>query len=167
MRSSAIAFQSELAPPSSSAKEGRPPRKPTPTTSWRSAAKYFQPPIYTLPRGVLNFSPAWFMQGREASSNRASLLSFADHPSQGHLEGLATSPALNKVCGAKWMTDFQIAGALISGILRIAHPDQYRMGYQTLQHLAEISQVASTVQKWPTVFHAVTLICNRSSPLHK
>lgn len=65
------------------------------------------------------------------------------------------------------MTEFQIAGALISGILRITHPDQYRMGYQTLRHLAEIPQVASTLRRWPTVFHAITLICNRSSPLHR
>ena len=65
------------------------------------------------------------------------------------------------------MTEFQIAGALISGILRITHPDQYRMGYQTLRHLAEIPQVASTLRRWPTVFHAITLICNRSSLLHR
>ena len=65
------------------------------------------------------------------------------------------------------MQSWRIVGGILSGILRIMHPDQYRVGYEVLQCLATVSECGDVLATWPTVFHTVSIISNRSSPLHR
>lgn len=65
------------------------------------------------------------------------------------------------------MRKFTPTGALLSGILRIMHPDQYRMGYEVMQRLLRCSQVFDVLCQWPCIFNAITTISNRCSPMHR
>ena len=65
------------------------------------------------------------------------------------------------------MQSWRVVGGILSGILRIMHPDQYRVGYEVLQRLATVSNCGEALATWPMVFHAVSIISNRSSPLHR
>ena len=58
-------------------------------------------------------------------------------------------------------------GAIMSGILRIMHPDQYREALGVLEGLASVPQSAAALSQWPTVFHVISVISNRHSPLHR
>ena len=65
------------------------------------------------------------------------------------------------------MRSFMEVGAVLSGILRIMHPDQYRLGRDTIGTLRQYAHVREALMKWPTVFSAITLIANRACPMHR
>ncbi|KAI0070516.1 hypothetical protein K474DRAFT_1631723 [Panus rudis PR-1116 ss-1] len=66
-----------------------------------------------------------------------------------------------------WCDIMKEAGAIISGILRIIHPEQYRMAYEMRSELLRQDHVASTLRRWPYIFSALSLISNRETPLHR
>lgn len=68
--------------------------------------------------------------------------------------------------GKKWMEDFADAGALMSGIMRVMHPDQYRMAWEMMVRLKSVRPLAA-LHTWPTLFNAVTIVANRQCPLHR
>lgn len=86
---------------------------------------------------------------------------------KGKQDGLVSSLVLRSECGAAWMRRFTEVGALVSGILRIMNPDQYRMGYEVIQGLMQYDQVVHALSQWPCIFNAVTTISNRCSPMHR
>ena len=65
------------------------------------------------------------------------------------------------------MRQFREIGAILSGILRIMHPDQYRLGIQTLHAMERFSKVNRALKQWPTLFSAIAIIANRASPMHR
>lgn len=65
------------------------------------------------------------------------------------------------------MTRFFDAGAIISGILRIMHPDQYRMQWEIQKALHRDSRFTAILDVWPSIFAAISPIANRQTPLHR
>ena len=65
------------------------------------------------------------------------------------------------------MRQFREIGAILSGILRIMHPDQYRLGIQTLRAMEQFPKVKEALKQWPTPFSAIAIIANRASPMHR
>ena len=60
-----------------------------------------------------------------------------------------------------------LIGSVLSGILRIIHPDQYRAGVEVMcimQHRCTQNQYLS---RWTSVFNAITLISDRHCPMHR
>ncbi|KAK7676856.1 hypothetical protein QCA50_020192 [Cerrena zonata] len=118
--------------------------------SWRFLSTLFSQVNDSIPPGLINFSAAWFMLGRE-----------------GREDSLITSPILRSARGKQWMRDMAEAGTLLSGVLRIMHPDQYRMGYEVMTGLMHYEQVNLALSTWPSVFNAATVISNRCCPMHR
>ncbi|KAK7696325.1 hypothetical protein QCA50_000979 [Cerrena zonata] len=114
--------------------------------TWRCNPQWFGE---HMPRGVMDVSPAWFMVGWK-----------------GKLEGIRTSPFLATDQGQEWMRDSADAGAIISGMLRVMHPDQYRMAWEVMNRLRAVRPMEA-MWCWPTVFNAVTIVANRQCPLHR
>ncbi|KAK7680151.1 hypothetical protein QCA50_004714 [Cerrena zonata] len=118
--------------------------------SWRFLSTLFSQVNDSIPPGLINFSAAWFMLGRE-----------------GREDSLVTSPILRSARGKQWMRDMAEVGTLLSGVLRIMHPDQYRMGYEVMTGLMHYEQVNLALSTWPSVFNAATVISNRCCPMHR
>lgn len=60
------------------------------------------------------------------------------------------------------------SGALISAILRVAHPNLYRAGREALRSAAEANaNIMNALSYWPTVFHSLQVISNRETPYHR
>ncbi|KAK7680045.1 hypothetical protein QCA50_016991 [Cerrena zonata] len=129
---------------------GKQLRQSSHTKSWRSSEEMFTTIEGELPPGLLNFSAAWFMLGRE-----------------GRIDGLVSSPIVRTECGQQWMQEFAQVGAIISGMLRIMHPDQYRMGYEVMTRLMTYPEVNDTLISWPCIFNAATVISSRCCPMHR
>ena len=60
------------------------------------------------------------------------------------------------------------SGALFGAILRVAHPELYQAARTAAKLAAQAHpKVRLALEQWPTVFHAVLLICNRETPYHR
>lgn len=66
-----------------------------------------------------------------------------------------------------WCRDMRETGALISAILRVAHPDLYTAGRSSLLRLSTSERVKDVLPFWPSIFNSVQLISNRESPFHR
>ncbi|KAK7680056.1 hypothetical protein QCA50_017002 [Cerrena zonata] len=118
--------------------------------SWRFEESLWSYWSESVKTGLMNFSAAWFMNGW-----------------MGKNKGLVSSPLFRKDNGIMWCDEFFECGAILSGVLRIMHPDQYRMGYEVLKHLSSLQQVERALSRWPSIFNAITLISNRHCPMHR
>ena len=94
-------------------------------------------------------------------------MSTIEHACQGKRQGLTTSPFISTQHGATWTTDMQEVGWLLSGILRIMHPAQYRMAYQVSEVMMQDEAFHHRLASWPIIFQAITVIANRRCPLHR
>lgn len=86
---------------------------------------------------------------------------------KGRHDGFKSSPILSKPSGLSWMSEILEASAVISGMLRIMHPDQYRMARDMLWVSRADTALQPVLAKWPSVFTAISIIANRISPLHR
>lgn len=58
--------------------------------------------------------------------------------------------------------------AIVTGMLRIMHPDEYRAGCDAMaQLLAKQADLRAIINRWGTPFSAVTILSNRSTPAHR
>lgn len=69
--------------------------------------------------------------------------------------------------GLAWSMEFIEVGAMISAVLCVMHPDQYRVARSTLGALCQHQRVKNSAARWPTVWSAITLVSNRCCPLHR
>jgi len=80
----------------------------------------------------------------------------------------ATLKANNPDQGCRsWAFDFVEAGALLSAIVRVAHPDLYDAGLIAFMEMHNIPEVAECLQCWSSIFSAISVIANRESPIHR
>lgn len=79
----------------------------------------------------------------------------------------APSVSLRSPAAKQWCRDMRESGALLSAILRVAHPDLYDAGRASLARLSTIDGLGDGISEWPTVFNAVQLISNRETPYHR
>ncbi|VDB98979.1 unnamed protein product [Peniophora sp. CBMAI 1063] len=72
-----------------------------------------------------------------------------------------------QISAQTWLAANIETGLLLSTALAIAHPAQYRETRQALGYLASLPEFNRHMQQWTFAFNAVTLICNRLTPLHR
>ena len=58
-------------------------------------------------------------------------------------------------------------GTILSGILRIIHPEQYRAGMDVIRYIQQTTDAGHKIGHWTSVFNAVTLISDRHCPMHR
>ena len=86
---------------------------------------------------------------------------------KGRNDGLRSSPFLKSTDGQQWLERSILSSAVLSGILRIMHPQQYRAGVEALQRLHHYPNAPSELQRWPSIFNAITIISSRHCPMHR
>ena len=59
------------------------------------------------------------------------------------------------------------ASSLVSGILNIIHPSQYAMGWHIHNQLITKQICSKDILAWPSMFSALSIISNRSTPFHR
>ncbi|KIO04341.1 hypothetical protein M404DRAFT_143323, partial [Pisolithus tinctorius Marx 270] len=62
--------------------------------------------------------------------------------------------------------------AILSASLSIMHPSLYNASHQAMQQLSEWSatndpKMAAALRHWPTIYTNISMIANRSAPLHR
>ena len=66
-----------------------------------------------------------------------------------------------------WAVAIRESGALLSAILKIAHPGLYRAGRESLIAMSESPAISAALATWPAVFNSVQIISNRETPFHR
>ena len=136
---------------------------------WRTAPTYYREGN-AWPSGSWLAKPAGYALGhqvRHTSHFPASAISALTSLSQTPSYTPRPSPSLRHQTGQAWAEAMAESGALLSAILRIAHPALYRAGISSLQVAAQDSIARSALDVWPTVFNAVQVISNRQTPFHR
>ena len=59
------------------------------------------------------------------------------------------------------------AWSIVSGILFITHPHQYRMGHEIHESMIRRNRCGPTISRWPSIQTAISIISNRSTPFHR
>jgi hypothetical protein len=74
----------------------------------------------------------------------------------------------------RWLVKSKEAFLLVGGILSIIQPELYKLGIQALERLLnnptvckEPAELVKILQLWYSPFSAVSVISNRSTPLHR
>ena len=68
-----------------------------------------------------------------------------------------------------WIHDSSIAevSALLNAITYVAHKEMFAAGIRSLLAMHDLPEVRDVLPAWPSVYNALSVICNRSSPLHQ
>ncbi len=88
---------------------------------------------------------------------------------------LAVSPPLQKNgVGLKWLDANQSTNILVGAILMVVQPDLYEIGCKALselavnpEHVSNSQYLAEALTKWNLPFNAISVISNRTTPLHR
>ena len=78
-----------------------------------------------------------------------------------------SSTILKEDKGERFLEYSKDAFAIVSGVLYIIHPSQYMMGRQIHAQLLSKQSCSETINAWPSVFGALSVISNRSTPYHR
>ena len=82
------------------------------------------------------------------------------------------SKALAGPTSYQWSKDICLPSAILSGVLSIIHPSLYNAGHLAMQRLTDWATghdpgMLAALENWSTVFTNISLIVNRSTPLHR
>lgn len=69
-----------------------------------------------------------------------------------------------------WLSDISESNSVLSAILSVIHPSLYSAGREAVIRLrqnAEIHPLGNVLDKWNTVFSGLSIICNRTTPVHR
>lgn len=80
---------------------------------------------------------------------------------------LHSSAVLREDSGRELVKTGGDAFSIVSGVLSIIHPDQYDMGRLTHDRIIHSNTSGTTVQEWPSVYSALSIISNRKTPYHR
>ena len=139
--------------------------------SWqRQAALFQQPEGVTPPLGVPVFSPALFPTGRSVRDDSVLCqLSLTQcQPLSGHspvVSGSLTTE--NRESGAEFLEKVYAPNAIISAILAIIHPQQFRYGMALNDQLADQEPFKEVMAKWSSCFTGMQVINNRIIGPHR
>ncbi|KAH9911111.1 uncharacterized protein B0H18DRAFT_1129098 [Fomitopsis serialis] len=130
--------------------------RPKASASWRENIENFREPQEgdDLKPACVAFSPGWFWLGH-AGANDVPLVS-----------RLLTDPNTGPA-GHMWLDQMAHPHIIISGMLRIMHPDLYDAGRASIEALRSDPDRASIVDLWHNPFNALSVITNRASPVHR
>lgn len=78
-----------------------------------------------------------------------------------------STPLLRSERGQAWCVAMRDPHALLSGIMRVVHPDQYK-ATRAVHKAIQSTENEGLLEAWGAVgFHATSIICNRETPLHR
>lgn len=145
------------------------------TDNWRVGPNFFTQIPGGLKPGVVNLSPAWFEQGHQVGKKNSLLQIIFYDAIQGKDDLLRVSSDLLKHTGTiEWLGKSKEAFLLVGGILSIIQPELYKLGIQALERLhdnptlcKQPAELARILQHWYSPFSAISVISNRSTPLHR
>lgn len=78
-----------------------------------------------------------------------------------------TSPILTERAGQRFLSQARDSLALLSGVLAIIHPEQYRMGLEIQREMKASGSCVDALTLWPSVFTAATIVTNQKTPFHR
>ncbi|KIM50410.1 hypothetical protein SCLCIDRAFT_34316 [Scleroderma citrinum Foug A] len=81
------------------------------------------------------------------------------------------SADLNTAAAFQWLWEITFPSVILSGALSIMHPQFYDASMEGIQHLKDWSshndpRMNEALALWPTAFTNISVIANRSTPLH-
>ncbi|VDC02772.1 unnamed protein product [Peniophora sp. CBMAI 1063] len=131
------------------------------TLRWRNSRYLFaRNDDLVFGRGMITVSPGWLAQGQDGYNDKLYVSRDLAAP-----PGRADNAA--QISAQAWVGANFETGLLLSTALAIAHPDQYHETRQALGYLATLPDFTNHLETWTFAFNAVTLICNRLTPLHR
>jgi hypothetical protein len=69
--------------------------------------------------------------------------------------------------GRTWLNEMAESSALMSGALRVMHPNLYLLGRSSIEKLGQRADLKDIVKIWSLVFNGVQVISNRECPIHR
>jgi hypothetical protein len=66
-----------------------------------------------------------------------------------------------------WLRSNAESAALISGLLRVIHPELFRSARQAMKKLAVMDEADDLVNLWTSVFNGCQVLSNRETPIHR
>ncbi|THH05826.1 hypothetical protein EW146_g9795 [Bondarzewia mesenterica] len=134
----------------------RPMHKPKDLGNWHAQLDLYWSPedCMGMPPSTVEMSLGWFEQAHYTTEF-----------------GLKCSMSFNDrhddLRCHQWLQDFTDLSAILSGILRIIHPEQYFAGIECMEKLGDITDISELVHRWPSVFNGVSVIAQRLTPPHR
>ena len=141
---------------------------PRDTSNWREADRYFRDPedCSRLVPGCLSFSPGWQHQG-----NRVCYIFWRIYHLLIQYQG--EEPFVSKTLrdpnspGRQWLREMRRSHMVVTALLAVMHPELYESGIDALSRLYQIPTSHTVAELWGNPFTALSIISNRSSPLHR
>ncbi|EGO23131.1 hypothetical protein SERLADRAFT_409559 [Serpula lacrymans var. lacrymans S7.9] len=129
------------------------PKKPS--KSWHQSSKYYKNPreCQLFPFGLIDLSLAWLQLGHEQTGE-------APRASQSLCK--STPPGT----GELWLQSSVETGALMSAILRVAHPALYELAWEVPGQFEDHMDDVMVLKAWSLVFNALSIISNQEMPVH-
>ena len=147
-----------------------------PRASWRKNLAYFKDALKCssgLYPGAIDFSPAWHMSSHksEVSVHCVVHVDMLINMFQWKFgtTNITTSPILQGgpvSPGRQWLQAFSNSHALVTGILRIMHPELYHTSCEVMAELQKLPEQKDIVGCWGCPYNALSIIVNRSCPPH-
>jgi len=66
-----------------------------------------------------------------------------------------------------WLRSNADSAALLSGLLRVIHPNLFGMARAAMVKLAEMEEEDDLINSWTSVFNGCQVISNRETPIHR
>ncbi|THH14497.1 hypothetical protein EW146_g5832 [Bondarzewia mesenterica] len=113
--------------------------------NWCSKAELYRNPedCTGMPPGLMKMSSGWFEQ--------------AHHTAEYLLKCSASFRDRYSDLGChQWLQNFVESSAILSGIMRIIHPEQYFTGMECIEKLGNITDLTELVHHWPSVFNGIS-----------
>lgn len=83
---------------------------------------------------------------------------------------LCTSPVLQageRSPGRRWLSAMEETQALVTGILRIMHPELYHTSCEAMERIRKDSRFRDSIDNWGSPFTAMSIIVNRHCEVHR
>ncbi|TFY54157.1 hypothetical protein EVG20_g9824 [Dentipellis fragilis] len=100
--------------------------------------------------GVVNLSPGWYQRGHDTAD-----------------DVLAISSSLRNAEGREWLHMIQETNTIVSGILRIIHPELYQAGRVARERVKQQITDPAVMDEWASVFNGVSVISNCETVPHR
>jgi Oxygenase domain of the 2OGFeDO superfamily len=79
------------------------------------------------------------------------------------------SAILHAPAALNWLNEIMESSAILSAIIAVIHPELYNTGRGTLNRLRQVPKIQpqDVLNKWTSIFNGVSVISNRTTPLHR
>lgn len=67
----------------------------------------------------------------------------------------------------RWLESNSESAALLSGLLRIIHPELFQMAREAMVKLADLEESDNLIKIWMSLFNGCQVMSNRETPVHR